>query len=243
MEDQHVGMALRGIRMRRRLTQAALASRAGVSRDLVSGVERGRAGSVRVATLRAIAAALDARVVLTVRWQGGDLDRMINRRHAALHEVVAKLFGELDGWVVEPEVSFSIYGERGVIDVLAWHPGRRALLIVELKSEIVDVNDLMGSVDRKRRLAERVARDRGWDPATISTWVAVADIRTNRRALARHATTLRAKFPADGRTMRGWLRDPGRRIDALGFVEAARPGSARTDLAPIRRVRPRRPAA
>jgi hypothetical protein len=196
-----------------------------------------------VATLRANAAALDARVVLTVRWQGGDLDRMINRRHAALHEIVAGLFPGLDGWLVEPEVSFSIYGERGVIDILAWHPGRRALLIVELKSEIVDVNDLMGSVDRKRRLAARVARDHGWDPASISTWVAVADSRTNRRALARHATTLRAKFPADGRTMRGWLQDPRHRIDAFGFVQLSRSSAVTTDLAPIRRVRPRKPAA
>jgi hypothetical protein len=101
----------------------------------------------------------------------------------------------------------------------------------------------MGSVDRKRRLAERVARERGWDPLSISTWVAVADVRTNRRALASHATALRAKFPADGRVMRGWLHDPRRRIDALGFIPMARSAAATSDLAPFRRVRPRPPAA
>ena len=46
--------------------------------------------------------------------------------------------------MLAPEVSFSIYGERGVIDILAWHPGRRALLIIELKTDIVDVNELVG---------------------------------------------------------------------------------------------------
>ncbi len=209
MEDQQVGTALRTIRIRQRLTQAGLASRAGVSRYVVSAVERGRLASIPVINLRAIASALDARVALAVRWQGGDLARMVNARHAALHESIAILFDGLDDWITEPEVSFSIYGERGVIDVLAWHPRRRALLVIELKTEIVDVNELMGSVDRKRRLAQRIAIDRGWDPVTVSTWVAVADVRTNRRALARHATTLRAKFPADGRTIRGWLADPG----------------------------------
>ncbi len=61
-----------------------------------------------------------------------------------------------------PEVSFAVYGERGVIDILAWHPGERALLVIELKTEIVDIQDLIGTVDRKRRLARVVARDRGW---------------------------------------------------------------------------------
>ena len=51
----------------------------------------------------------------------------------------------MPAWVVRPEVSFSIYGERGVIDVLAWHPARRAILVIELKTELVDINELMGT--------------------------------------------------------------------------------------------------
>jgi transcriptional regulator with XRE-family HTH domain len=243
MDDRQIGTALRSIRIRRNWTQATLALKSGVSRGLVGGIERGRIATVSVATVRAIADALDARVVVTVRWQGGDLDRLINARHGAIHDAVAGLFDAMDGWVLEPEVSFSIYGERGVIDILAWHPGRRALLVIELKTDVVDVNDLMGSVDRKRRLAERIALDRGWRPASVSTWVAIADVRTNRRAVARFAATLRAKFPADGRTMRGWLRDPVARIDALGFVSFGRPRTLTNGLAPIRGVRPRRPAA
>jgi hypothetical protein len=86
-------------------------------------------------------------------------------------------FAGLDGWVSEPEVSFSIYGERGIIDVLAWHPVRRILLMIELKTELVDINDLMGSADRRRRLGAVIARDRGWDPAAIATWVVLAESR------------------------------------------------------------------
>ena len=86
--------------------------------------------------------------------------------------------------MLAPEVSFSIYGERGVIDILAWHPGRRALLIIELKTDIVDVNDLAGSADRRRRLAPKIVAERGWDPVTVSVWVIVAPGRTNRRRVA-----------------------------------------------------------
>lgn len=35
-----------------------------------------------------------------------------------------------------PEVSFSIYGQRGVIDILAWHAATRSLLVIELKTEM-----------------------------------------------------------------------------------------------------------
>ena len=55
-----------------------------------------------------------------VTWTGS-----ANRRHSTFHELVARWFGDvLPAWVLAPEVSYSIYGERGVIDILAWHPGR-----------------------------------------------------------------------------------------------------------------------
>jgi hypothetical protein len=183
---------------------------------------------------------MDARVDLVIRWQGGDLGRLINARHSAMHEVMARMFSALDGWWADPEVSFSIYGERGVIDVLAWHAATRTLLVIELKTELVDVNDLMGSCDRKRRLAVQIAQQRGWDPSSISTWVLLADSRTNRRALANHATVLRAKFPVDGRGVRRWLGHPTGTINALSFLPSVHVVALGRDLHPIRRDTRRR---
>jgi transcriptional regulator with XRE-family HTH domain len=236
MDDQQAGNALRAIRVRKRLRQDDVARMARVSRSVVGRIERGRAASVPLGKVRRVASALDARFDAVVRWRGGDLGRLINVRHAAMHEAMARWFMSMDGWIAEPEVSFSIYGERGVIDILAWHPGRRILLVIELKTEFVDVNELMGSVDRKRRLAAHVARDRGWDPLAIATWVVLADDRTNRRAFSAHGTVLRAKFPMDGRGIRPWLRMPNGRVDALSFLPSAHAASARRDLTPIRRV-------
>lgn len=236
MDDHHVGTAFRAMRIRKRWRQEDLSARAGVSRASIGRIESGQLASVPLGTIRRVAAALDARFDTVVRWQGGDLGRLLNGRHAAMHEAMARLFASLDGWVAEPEVSFSIYGERGVIDILAWYPVSHVLLVIELKTEFVDVHELMGSVDRKRRLAAVIARERGWDPIGVATWVVLSDNRTNRRALAAHETVMRTKFPVDGRRIRPWLRRPVGRLDALSFLPSAHVVGVRRDLAPIRRV-------
>ena len=164
MDDQRIGWSLRSIRVRKRWRQEDLAVRAKVSRWVVMRIEQGRLASVPLGKIRAVATALDARVDAVVRWQGGDLARLVSARHARMHEIMARYFLGLSSWVVEPEVSFSIYGERGLIDVLAWHPTSRILLVIELKTEIVDLNEMLGTLDRKRRLVWRIAADRSWDP-------------------------------------------------------------------------------
>jgi transcriptional regulator with XRE-family HTH domain len=238
VNDVQLGAALRALRIRQGLTQAELGVAADVPRSVVGLVERGRLARCSLRSLRAIAAALDCEIVLSPRWRGGELGRLLNARHAAMHEALAGRLAPLDAWVIDPEVSFSIYGERGVIDALAWHEASGSLLVIELKTEFVDINELMGSVDRKRRLAVGVGRDRGWRVDRVSTWVAVAEGRTNRRTLARHQLTLRTKFPADGHALSAWLRHPEGTINALGFLPIDALASGGIAVAGLRRVRP-----
>lgn len=242
MDDQRIGAALRAIRTRKGWRQVDLASRARVSRWVVMRIEQGRLASILVGKLRAVAAALDARIDAVVRWHGGDLPRLLSARHSRMHEVMARYFAGMPDWVAEPEVSFSIYGERGIIDILAWHPTRRILLVIELKTEIVDVNEMLGTLDRKRRLAMEVARGRGWHPTAVGTWLVVAPSRSNRRALAEHSALLRSKLPADARTVRSWLRDPTGPIDAVGSLPTVHGMHLGPSPAPIRRVTKRRAA-
>ena len=242
MDDIRFGAAVRAVRIRKRRRQVDLAERAAVSQSTVSRIERGHVGSLSIDAVRAVAGALDIRVDLAARWRAGDLDRLLNARHSALHDAMARYFATRHGpWEIAPEVSFSIYGERGVIDIVAWHPARRALLIIELKTDIADVNDLMGSVDRKRRLAAHVARERGWDAAHVSVWVAVAASRTNRARVAAHAAVLRRAFPEDGRSVEAWLRSPDRPIRALSLWHG-RGDAFGSGLTPVRRVRTPRAA-
>ena len=106
------------------------------------------------------------------------------------------------GWQVSPEVSFSYYGERGVIDLLAWHAPTGTLLVVEVKIDIVDAQELLGTLDRKTRLARRVARDRGLAPRVVATWLVVAEGSTNRNRVARFCD-LAARFVAGSRSRHG----------------------------------------
>jgi len=239
MDDQSIGLALRRVRLRRNERQRDVAVRAGISQSAYSRLERGHLEDASLRTIRAVATALEARIDLTIRWRGGDLERLIHGRHAAMGEQITALL-RASGWEVIPELSFNHFGERGVIDLVAWHPGRRTLLLVELKTELVDVNDLLATMDRRQRLAAVIARERGWAPAQVAAWVVVADSRTNRRLVAAHRELLRTAFPEDGRAIGGWLRDPGRRQAALWFLTDSTRGTLGRGHAPRKRVgRPR----
>ncbi len=194
--------------------------------------------------IRAVARALDIRVELLPRSRGADLDRLVNARHSALAEGVLAWFATLPAWIARPEVSFNVFGDRGVVDILVWHAATRSLLIIELKTAIVDVGELLGTLDRKRRRATEIAEQFGWRPATVSVWLIVAEGSTNRRRIAEHRATFRAALPSDGRTVRAWLRKPVGELRALATWSIRHPGSIRTSLATPRRVqRPARPAA
>jgi transcriptional regulator with XRE-family HTH domain len=234
MDDARVGRAVRVVRIRRGLRQRDVAVAAGVAQDSVSRLERGDLGSMSVDRIRAIGAAVGVLIDLTPRWRGGELDRLLGAKHSALHDSVARRLGTLPGWTLAPEVTFSVYGERGAIDVLAWHAATRTLLVIELKTEIVDVQELLGTFDRKRRLARAIARDRGWDPSVVAAWLIVAESRTNRRRVASHAAVLRAALPDDGRTIESWLLAPRGLVAALSFWPA---NDRVRRIAPVRRVR------
>ena len=232
-----LGSICRALRIARRWRQSDLAARAGVSRAAVSRLERGRLGELQVKVVLRVVDALGGRIDFNVRWQGGELDRLLNARHAALHESVARAFLELPGWLIAPEVSFAIRGERGVIDILAWHAATGTLLVIELKTDIVDISELMGTLDRKRRLAAEIGRSRGWPARTVCVWLVVADSSANRRRVRHHATTLRAALPSDGRAIGGWLRQPRGPLACLSFWANAQGTTLKRGLAAPRRVR------
>ena len=241
MEILRLGSVFRSVRIRNGWRQVDVAMAAKVSQAMISRVERGRVRGISLAALLRVAEALEIRIDVVPRWRGGDLDRMLNAGHAALHQRVARMFAGTP-WLLAPETTFAVYGECGVIDVLAFHPPTGALLIIELKTELVDVQQLMTAVDRYRRLAPRFARERGWQVRSASVWAALRDTRTNRRRVAEHADVLRTAFPGDGRSVRRWLGSPDRPMSALSFIAdgAARPGGATSSG--VRRVRRRRPA-
>jgi hypothetical protein len=94
--------------------------------------------------------------------------------------------------------------------LLAWHQATGSLVVIELKTAIVDVDELIGTLDRKRRLAPRIAELRGWSAGQVSTWLLVADSKTNRRRVAEHRTLLTSGLPLDGRSLGSLFTRPER---------------------------------
>ena len=223
MDDIRLGSVIKTLRHRRGWTQVQLANASHLLPAAISRLEHGRIDATTLVVLRRVFSALDAQVDLVPRWRGGDLDRLIDARHAGMVETLVRRLANLPDWVVQPEVTFSIYGERGSINLIAWHPGRRALLIIEVKSAIGDVGGLVRQVDRYRRLARDIARDRRWSPAFVGVWLVIADGRTARRRFSEHETTLRRAFPADGHAIERWIHAPGRDVSALSFLPLGHP--------------------
>jgi hypothetical protein len=105
--------------------------------------------------------------IVTLGWRTPEVDRLRDRIHAAMVESVTRGL-VAGGWEIAPESSFNRYGERGSADLLAWHRRPRALLIVEAKSRLWNIQDTLMALDRKRRLLPGEVRRRyGWEPAVV----------------------------------------------------------------------------
>jgi len=221
MDDLAVGRLIMLVRQQKRWRQQDLALAAGVSRALVALAESGAMDRLTVRSLRRIASPLEIRLPLTPRWNGGEADRLRDRDHAQLVEEATAVLRRF-GWEVVIEFTFSHYGERGSIDIVAWDAQSRSLLVIEVKTRVYDVQSLIAGVDRKARLAAQLLRaDRGWNPLAGGRLVVVPELTANRNLVARHASVFQAAFPARGRAVRAWLRRPSGTLSGLWFLSSA----------------------
>lgn len=216
-----------------------MAARAGTSQDSVSRIERGQLEALQVRTLRRVCRALEIELSFGPQWRGGDVDRLADEDHARLVARVARLLVEL-GWVVEPEVSFSVFGERGSIDLLAWHPATRVLLVIEVKSSLNSVEETLRRHDVKVRLGSTIASERlGWTPVAVRRLLVLPETTTARRRVAAHDSVLSRAYPRRGREMLNWLRHPTGVGGGLMFLSLTLPGRGRRVAGMRRRVRMR----
>lgn len=191
-----------------------------------------------VRAVRSICAAVGLPVSWDVGWQRQLIDRLLDADHAALAAHVTRRLERL-GWTVRVEVSFNRYGDRGRIDLLAFH-APSTVLVAELKTLIVDGQELIGGVDAKARIAPFLAREIGWRPGLIVPAIIVADSTTARRRTATLGPLL-SRFNLRGPAALAWLRAPVTPASGLLMLTKL-PHTAGADArrAGRRRVRPRR---
>jgi transcriptional regulator with XRE-family HTH domain len=200
-----IGRVLWALRHRRDWTQTMLGARAGCSASVVSRVERGNMRACSLETLQRLFEAAGARLVLSVHWRGGELDRLLDEDHALLGERWAAVrSGE---WTARSEVTYNEYGDRGSIDELAFEPVTGTLLVAELKTGVYDASRAVAKLDEKARVAIVIARRLGWAVKRVVPCLVVADTRTNRRRVEQY-DHLFGRFECRGLAARTWLRRP-----------------------------------
>lgn len=155
--------------------------------------------------------------------------RTLDEEHAAIVNALASAL-QAGGHRVEVETSYSEWGERGRIDLLA--SVENALVVGEIKSELADLQDLLGAMNAKARLAPTVARKLGWPETRVVWLLAVAATSRNRSVVAAHPALFRA-------FRQRWFRGsiPFLADDRLLLWVPARHAGRRRWLAGRRRVR------
>ena len=218
MDDVRAGRTIRALRLRLGWSQKVLALRGGVSQQEVSLLERGHLDRAPIRIIRAVVKSVDASADLEIRCRGGALDRLLDERHAALVADAGTLLSRT-GWEVLPEVTYSVYGERGSIDLVAWHAATRTLLVIEVKSELTSLESTLRKHDEKVRLAPDIVAERfGWQPLSVARLLVLPDTRTAHRRVAAADAMLQRVYPARGWVEWRWLKAPIGRGDGLIYL-------------------------
>jgi len=226
MDPVRLGLSLRALRRRRGWTLRLLADESGVSSSALQRIERGGAEEVTGRVLRRICVTLGARFEQQILWQGEALDRLLDKEHARIVDDVVRWL-RAEGWVVRVEATFAIGGERGSIDILAYHEPTGTLLVIEVKSVLPDLQGLLAGIDRKARVAPSLARRQGWRVKAVARLVVLPGDSTTRRRAGAHAATLDAALPARTNEVRRWAHDPSGAIAGILFLPRPARGTSR----------------
>jgi DNA-binding XRE family transcriptional regulator len=189
------------------VTQQTLADAVGVSRAYIAAIEGGRANPsldlvVRIADRLGIEIDLVARQPLVLARPQHDL-------------VHARCSGYIDrrlrraGWEVQREVEVVHGRSHGWIDLLAFDPRTRTLLVIEVKTRLDD----LGAVERQlgwyERSGLRLAREWRWRADRVAGWLIALASDEIDRAIRANSEALGAAFPMRADDM---TRVPGGRL-------------------------------
>ena len=181
--------------MRRGWTQAELAERAGLGRQVVGRAERG-IGPIDLETLEQISIALDVPLVLDF---GRDRAREVSDAgHLGMQELVLRL-GRTAGLEPQFELATKPAEPWRSSDAALANERYRILIGAECWNEIGDVGASSRSSTRKQAELEDLAAARwGPDGRASHVWVVRATAR-NRDLVARYPEVFAARFPGSSR--------------------------------------------
>jgi transcriptional regulator with XRE-family HTH domain len=188
------------------VTQQELAAATGVSRSHIAGIENGRVNPSIDLVWR-----ISDRLGIDVSFMA-HTPAVIGRRSRDV--VHAWCSGYIDGrlrrngYLTARELEIATKSAHGWIDLLAYEPVTRTLVIVEVKTQLEDA----GAVERQISWYERgtmvVAQGLGWQPERVLSWLLLLASDEVERAVRLHRPVLLRSFPARAPDMRLVLEDP-----------------------------------
>lgn len=204
-------------RRRIRKTQGQLAAAAGISRGYVAAVERARANPTLDVVARISAAlGLEAALVMVepILVDGPHQRDLVHARCSGYVE--RRLRGAT--WLTEREVEVVAGRSHGWIDLIAFDRATETLLVIEIKTSLVDLGLVERQLGWYERSAGNAARRIGWTPRRIVSWLLVLATEEVEIAIRRNRDVLERAFPTRAPAMEAWLTGDQRGLIARGLA-------------------------
>lgn len=198
------------------ITQKELAAAVGVSRSRIAEIETGRTdASLDLAWAISDRLGIDLQLI-------GDAPIPVEARrrdlvHARCSGYVERRF-ERASWLTARELETATGRAHGWVDLLAFEPRSRILVIVEIKTRIDDIGALERQLAWYERDAPRLARDLGWRPRITTTWLVLLASDEVGAQITIHRELLRRSFPDRARAMREIVSRPGATVSRRGLA-------------------------
>ncbi len=154
------------------VTQGDLARAVGVSRPHISAIEIGRANPTldlvdRICEVLGIELELLSRRPVVI-----GAPRQRDLLHARCSGYVDRRLRRA-GWETRREVEVVHARSHGWIDLVAYEPRTRTLLIIEVKTRLDDVGAIERQLSWYEREATEVAARHGWRPLRVVSWLVI----------------------------------------------------------------------
>lgn len=215
-------------RVRLDLTQQQLADRAGVSRGYIAKVERGQANP-SLDFVESLADALGLELDFLARPPVFMKDR---RQRDVVH---AHCSGYADrrfvaiAWLTAREIEVRHGRSHGWIDLLAFDPGSGTLLVIEIKTRLDDLGAIERQLGWYERSAWKAARELGWQPRRVATWLLLLSSDEVERAIRTNKIAIGSSFPRRAPEMLADLVAPEQMAAGTRGLALVDPRSRRRD--------------
>ena len=202
---------------------------------MISRAERGLAAGLAFDTAMHTLDAMGARLIVRV-----DAPLLVSapRQKDPAHARMSGYVGarlRRAGWQTMTEVEVGGDRSRGWIDVLAFEPKSRILLVIELKTEIHDLGQIERSLGWHEREAWAAARRSGWRPSALRGWLLLLASESNDARIAENRISFDTGFPLRSRHLMAILEGTTRSVaDGRGVAMVDPRSRRRTWCRPLR---------